>query len=450
MYYEKLIFWANRAPDTIALCTGTENLTYKTLLDRVDALRNAISSSGMKYEQVGVLIDLSTPSEQLIAFLAYISLGVSVGLLPHSQSETQILEQLLKYKEHFDRIQVIRKQEIKALFDDQSRHADAYDAVGGVRKMTQIVFSSGTGAYCKAALRSTKSWTAAFDYQNDQFRIASGTRVLVAGALAYTGNFNIVLGALYTGGSICIEQTVNPKKIIEQSKHFKPEVAYMVPTVLSLVLRRSHEILRTLHTIVSAGERIGKITLDSILNYESPIRFVEFYGTAELSYISLISDEEKRTCPGAVGKLFPGVELKIQGDEIWVKSPLSACGFEGWQFTGDCGSFHEEMLYIKGRKGDVISKSGKMIDLHEIEQIIEGEVKILRAAAIRISDSKRGENYILALEGILGEGEKSNIRKTVLACLSGPMRPKKIVFTSTFPAKEGGKLDRKALLKALL
>ncbi len=457
MYYKKLVNWAKKNPDTIALSTRAENLTYEGLLERVNVLRKAIACSENGFEKVGLLIDLPTASDQLIAFLAYSSLGASVGIVPPNQSDAQKAAKQLVNSGYLRSLQRITKQDVEDLLRKQKKQGLASIARIGceiackgdeIHITQQIVFSSGTGAYCKAALRDAKSWTDAFEYQNDQFGIITGTRLLVAGALAYTGNLNIVLGTLYTGGSICIEQSVSPKHILNQAKYFKPQVVYMVPTVLGLVLRNSKAILKTLNTIVSAGEKIAKSTLDCVLNYEKSIRFIEFYGTAELSYISIISSQAKRAHPNAVGKLFPGVELKMKGDEIWIKSPFAACGFEGWQFTGDCGCYRDGMLYIKGRKGDVISKSGKMIDLHEIEEIAEKHLKGVRTAALRIKDAKRGENYLLAVEGTFNEREKADLRKKVLEGLDGAMRPHKIFFEGVFPAKEGGKLDRSTLLKS--
>src|SRR5260370_41005841 len=91
-----------------------------------------------------------------------------------------------------------------------------------------------------------------------------------------------------------------------------------------------------------------------------------------------------RPNPGSIGKLLPGVEVRIAEDgELLVKSPCLFSGYykdatataeglrDGWLHTGDIASMDDDgYLFITGRKKEmIVSSNGKTIDPPRVESL---------------------------------------------------------------------------------
>lgn len=113
---------------------------------------------------------------------------------------------------------------------------------------------------------------------------------------------------------------------------------------------------------------------------------IEGYGLTEGGIVSF--NPLDRSKPGSIGKLLPGVEVKLAEDgELLVRSPYSFSGYykdpettarvlrDGWLATGDIAEFDsEEYLYITGRKKElIVSSNGKKIYPARIEGLFKTE-----------------------------------------------------------------------------
>ncbi len=442
VYYDRLCYWAKANPNAVAVYTENGTMTYHTFCSKVMEMRLWVKRAFDLKVREAVLLNLKSAEETLCVLYALLSMGISAGVV--SKDQAPLDDYIRSLKNDWDMSDIRLMTELPPVKEFELQELP--DSLPGGR---HIVFSSGSSAYCKMAVRTPASWSEAFETQNAIFSIAPGTRVMVAGSLAYTGNLNFVLGALYEGATVCISESVNPAAMEKYVSSYKPEVMYLVPTVLGLFLRRYGNVPSSLKTLVTAGEKLRESVLEMLLNKNGHLNIVEFYGTSELSYISAVGRTAQCPSPMTVGAPFPGVEIDIRNGDVWVRSPYAACGYEGWQFTGDTGFLKEDALCLNGRKGHVISKSGKMVDLSEIEGKAETHPDILRAAAIRIEDGKRGENYILAVECHVEKIKHQQVRAYLTRLLTGVMKPHKIVLMENFPAKEGGKLDKNEILSSI-
>jgi acyl-CoA synthetase (AMP-forming)/AMP-acid ligase II len=113
------------------------------------------------------------------------------------------------------------------------------------------------------------------------------------------------------------------------------------------------------------------------------------------------------------GKALPGVELKIEDDEILVRGDGVFAGYfdadeataetlrDGWLHTGDTGHLDADgELYILGRRRAMLKRGGAVLaprELEEAAQKVDG-VRIAAAVGITRMDESMTEEIVLAIE----------------------------------------------------
>ena len=166
---------------------------------------------------------------------------------------------------------------------------------------------------------------------------------------------------------------------------------------------------------VSGGAPLSKDIADFF--YALGLVVLEGYGLTETSPVISVNTFENLKF-GSVGKLIPGVEVKIAEDgEILSKGPHIMKGYyrmeaetleaikDGWFYTGDIGHIDEEgFLVITDRKKDIIVTSGgKNVAPQPIENLLKTNPYISNVvvlgdrrkfiSALIIPDFEKIENY---------------------------------------------------------
>lgn len=168
---------------------------------------------------------------------------------------------------------------------------------------------------------------------------------------------------------------------------------------------------------------IGGSHLDPALRAEAEaagIRVVAYYGAAELSFVAV--DD------GSGLRAFPGVELRVSEDVLWVRSPFVALGYagsrpgplrtrDGWATVGDRAELRDGRLRLLGRDDDAVLSASATIVPEEVEAVLRsadgvrdavvfgferGPVGALVAALVEPSDPDATPG-IGALRGTAGE-----------------------------------------------
>jgi long-chain acyl-CoA synthetase len=145
---------------------------------------------------------------------------------------------------------------------------------------------------------------------------------------------------------------------------------------------------------------------------------IEGYGLTEAGILSF--NPLDRPKPGSIGKLLPGVEMRIAEDgELQVRSPCVFMGYyrdeiatrsvlseDGWFSTGDIGEVdQDEYWFITGRKKElIVSSSGKKIYPARIESLFKMEPAV--SQVVLIGDKRPYMTAILTLNSANVVGEK--------------------------------------------
>ena len=145
---------------------------------------------------------------------------------------------------------------------------------------------------------------------------------------------------------------------------------------------------------------------------------IEGYGLTEAGILSF--NPLDRPKPGSIGKLLPGVEMRIAEDgELQVRSPCVFMGYyrdeiatrsvlseDGWFSTGDIGEVDQDgYWFITGRKKElIVSSSGKKIYPARIESLFKMEPTV--SQVVLIGDKRPYMTAILTINSANMDGDK--------------------------------------------
>jgi fatty-acyl-CoA synthase len=170
------------------------------------------------------------------------------------------------------------------------------------------------------------------------------------------------------------------------------------------------------------------------------------------------------------GRMLPGVELRIVGDdgnelpwdgvavgELEARGPWITGSYyrveaperfhEGWLRTGDVGLIDERgYLQITDRSKDVIKSGGEWISSVELENILAGHPAVAEAAVVGVADAKWDERPLAAVVLRPGaEASPEDLRSFLDGKVARWWLPERWTFVDELPKTSVGKQDKKLL-----
>jgi acyl-CoA synthetase (AMP-forming)/AMP-acid ligase II len=172
------------------------------------------------------------------------------------------------------------------------------------------------------------------------------------------------------------------------------------------------------------------------------------YGISECGPTITLNRIPREDC--GIGELLPGIEAKLVGDELFVRSPgvmrgyycapeetAAAIDSEGWFRTGDLARFESGSWFITGRAKEMIIRFGFNVYPAEIEGVLNAHPGVRRSAVIG-----RDDEIIAFVEGSAAESE---IARHAAANLAPYKRPTAFRFVDALPLTPAGKILKSAL-----
>ncbi|MBI4982502.1 MAG: AMP-binding protein [Candidatus Omnitrophica bacterium] len=164
--------------------------------------------------------------------------------------------------------------------------------------------------------------------------------------------------------------------------------------------------------------------------------------------VKVFDDADKEVAAGSVGEVV--VKSWVVTDGYYKDAELTAQTIrKGWFHTGDLGRFDSDgLLYIVGRKKEMIKVGGEIVFEPEVEAAIHKHPAIAEAAVVGVFDKLRGEvpKAFVALK----ESEKlseSDLRYFLRQHLAHFKIPHYFEFSATLPKNRTGKIDKEQLRK---
>lgn len=334
-----------------------------------------------------------------------------------------------------------------------------------------ILYTSGTTGRPKGAINTHANCI----LQNVEQHAAAwglrdGERFLATTPLAHRAGIARMFNALGLGGTLVVMEKFDAASALELIARERITVAGLPPTVLRLMLpelRKHPSLCATLRVVVVSAEAFPAALLRELAALLPETKFESVYGMSEAA-ITRASHREMLHKEGTVGRPWPGVEVKLEHDELLVRGgdavmkryfnrpEANAESFrEGWFHTGDLARFDADgYVYIIDRKKDMVVTGGYNVYSKELEQALLQHPDIEDAAVVGVPDPVYGEAvaaFVLPRAG--GSLTEADVVAHCRGRLADYKKPRHVIFTDHLPRNALGKVLKSALrsrIEALL
>ncbi|ONI66801.1 o-succinylbenzoate--CoA ligase [Kribbella sp. ALI-6-A] len=197
---------------------------------------------------------------------------------------------------------------------------------------------------------------------------------------------------------------------------------------------------------------IGGSRLDPVLRTRAEalgIRVIAYYGAAELSFVAADSGEGLRS--------LPGVELRVEQNELWVRSPFVAHTYADrplrrdgeWVTAGDRAELGNDGLRLLGRSDDAILTASATVVPEEVETLLRTLPGVSDAAVIGVPHPTLGAVVVAVIEAERQSRPKlSELKEASRELLAPAHRPRRW-FVGDLPRTASGKPQRARLRRAI-
>jgi long-chain acyl-CoA synthetase len=235
------------------------------------------------------------------------------------------------------------------------------------------------------------------------------------------------LTALYVGATTVMPARFEAEGFLRAVERFGGTRSFMVPAHFIRILQLPAETLATIDTstlaLVVHGAAPCPIEVKrKMIDGFAATEFHELYGASE-GGATRISPQEWLEHPGSVGRAWPGVEIRVLGEDgqpkppgedgiIYIRPPSSSrfnyrndpdATARAWSddaFTvGDIGHLSEDgYLTITDRVSDMVLWGGVNIAPREIEEVLFAHPAVVDCAVFGIPDERDGEHLKAVVE----------------------------------------------------
>ncbi len=480
-------------PQREAVACGEVRLTFGQVDEQSTRLANSLVSRGIAIGD-RVAIFLANRAEFVVAFMGVVKAGaIAITLNPRlsAPEAAYILEDARPKAVIFEnetRALLDRSERAPALRISVDQPADgeiAFAALvreGGLELPDippefddcMISYTSGTTGKPKGAIITQANYALLAAYINGVYwRLTTEDRVLATTPLAHRSAFQRLLNMVCAGTSLVVMQRFDPKGAARVIEDEGVTLMGMVPTVGRLLLPEIEAAplrFRTLRAIVVTGESFPVEIKRRLMTALPHAELHSFFAMTEVGALTNLGPSEQLTKGASVGRVNPGVELKLVDDtgqrvptgdtgEILVRSGppgsyLTMRGYfnnpeataeaieNGWVKTGDLGRFDEDgYLYIVDRKKDMVLSGGYNIYSKEVETAIMGVPEVQDVAVVGVPDAIYGEAVAAFIE--VRPGQHLTAERVIEHCreaIAGYKKPKHVRFVETLPRNSTGKV----------
>ena len=472
---------AARYPRAVAVATQDHAVTYRQLWRGSSALARGLSEAGVgPKDRVGILCRNSPMF--VYALLAATKLGIDIVLLNTAMGEAQLAEVIAGEKlttvlhdgfdaalSPIDEVWAVGPTQIDAMLDNYPGTWLAPPR----RDSRLVILTSGTTGRPKGATRSSGSSSvdgvaallAAIPYR------LRDTTVIAAPFFHGWGLANLLVG-LGLSATVFTAPEFDAAHTLSLVSEHRARALVVVPTMLQRICALPRTDLAradtdNLRIIASSGSALPGRLVTEVLDRFGPVLY-NAYGSTEVAVATIAAPADLRRAPTTAGPRALGVGVEILDEHgqsaadatvgrIFVSSGARFEGYtnghskeivNGLMSTGDLGYFDAHgRLFVVGREDDMIVSGGENVYPSEIEELLNGDERIVEAAVVGIDDDRFGQ----ALKAVIVVAPNRHVNEEELKELIAQQLarfkvPRIFEFVDALPRNATGKVLRRQLI----
>lgn len=362
--------------------------------------------------------------------------------------------------------------------DLKELEARKFDPIKDVGFLYTTTGTTGLPKIIEQQISAREIWTAKAHMRNWELG-PDDVIVAIAPVAGAAGGTPTYITCPVAGAKIALEYAYRGEETLRFIEQERVTAIALVPTQLARLVQLPLEKydLSSLRFIKTSGGALPPaLARESEEKFKCPI--LGTFGsqdTGSVSGVPLTASMDQRYT--TVGRLHPGLELKVIDDEgnevkpgeagtLYFRGPGNAAGYwrdlektlteafdkEGWATTGDLVTVLDDgYIRIMGRKKDIIIRGGQNIYPKEIEDYLVAHPKVTEAAVVPMPDPEMGERACAFV--VPQEGEQFTFEEMV-EYLKGKKiamfkLPERLEVIASLPLAGGAKIDKKQLTQII-
>ena len=475
---------AEHSPYALALTAGSDELTYKDLLQRVERCAAWLLSHSVAPGDRVVIIGHNTAA-WIVHYLAVLSIDAIVAPANNRLNPQQFADQvavldatLVLVDDAHATVAAQVPEELLAPLSDDNGSPSVELPLPNPDAAALISFTSGTtgrpkGATLTQSALAEASWAFVRVLGTD----ASDSTLVVVPMFHNTGFVDQFGHMLLVGGRTDLLHTFRTSAAIDALQQRSVTYLAAVPSIIRLIMLAdgADQALAPLRTLLYGGSPMPAAWIDELLAKWPAIRLFHGYGLTEYgSAVSFLPPEFAREVGESIGFAVPGTTIRIVGEdladvpegsvgELWCQGPTMMREYwgqpeltsekihDGWLRTGDLARLDDGFYFIEGRVDDVINRGGEKILPAHVEGLLSKFHQVADSCVVGIPDSILQSRVVAAIESRPGTTfEEESALAELQAQLPDYAVPERIVVLNPLPRGASGKIDRRAVASQLV
>jgi len=389
--------WRKVRGEQVAIRLEQQSLNWRELCMRIDRLASGFARQGVQSGD-GVMLRARNQPETLLAWLALLQCGARVlslnPQLPATQLEALLGQLTLRFALDLESHAAYAGLTSLALSEADGDYAVDWQP----QRLASMTLTSGSTGLPKAAVHTCAAHLASAQGVLALIPFTAKDDWLLSLPLFHVSGQGILWRWLLAGARITVRQKAALEQALAGCSH-----ASLVPTQLWRLLNDNVPV--SLKAVLLGGAAIPvELTLQA---RERGIRSWCGYGLTE--FASTVCAKEADGQPD-VGYALPGREVKIVGEEVWLRAASMASGYwcngellplvnsEGWFATRDRGELSDGRLTIHGRLDNLFFSGGEGIQPEEVERVIARHPQVQQVLVVPVDDAEFGQRPVAVVE----------------------------------------------------